>query len=65
MSVSTTVAATLRAGGRKYTVGPRAKKVSIALPRSPRRGVIRLNLALAAHGPRQPGVKELLTVVRS
>jgi len=42
-----------------------AKKLTLLLPRSPRQGVIRLNLALVAHGPPQPGVNELLTVVPS
>ncbi len=65
VTVAATLAATLRVGGRSYQVGPRAKTLKLALPKSPARGVLKLTLALTAHGPRQPVVREQLTVVRS
>jgi hypothetical protein len=65
VSVATSVAATLRGGGKTYKVGTRAKTLKLALPRKPARGVLKLTLVVTAKGPRQPGVREQLTVVRS
>jgi hypothetical protein len=65
VTVATSLAATLRGGGKRFTVGAKSKTLTIPLPRSPRRGVLKLNLTFAAHGARQPGLTEQLVVLRS
>ncbi|MBJ7328800.1 MAG: LamG domain-containing protein [Solirubrobacteraceae bacterium] len=50
VTVKTNVAATLRSGGTKVRVGPKARKVRLALPAKPAVGFLRLSLRLTPVG---------------
>jgi Concanavalin A-like lectin/glucanases superfamily len=64
VEVATTVPATLRAGGRSYAVGPRARRLSIALPRRPRVGVLKVGMTITAKGVRQRVLRHRIFVLR-
>jgi len=62
--VATTVPGNLRAGGRSHRVGARTRTLRIGLPALPRRGVLKVPLAITALGARQPALRETIIVVR-
>ena len=64
VTLSTTVPARVRAGGRSFRVGPRARRVFIPLPRRSRTGVVRVRLTITAAGPRQPSLQPTVVVLR-
>jgi hypothetical protein len=53
----------LRAGGRTFTIGPKARTLAIPLPRSPKTGVLRLAIRVGDAG-RKPAIQETLLVLR-
>ena len=61
LRVKTSIAATLRAGGRRHRVGPRARRIVVRLPRRPAVGLLRVPVTLRARGGR---IATELTVVR-
>jgi hypothetical protein len=65
VTVATSTAATLRAGGRSFAVGPRARRLTIALPAKPATGVLKVKLSVTARGPRQRVLQDLIRVLRS
>jgi hypothetical protein len=64
LTIATTVPATLRAGGRSYLVGPRARRLTIALPRAPRVGVLKVGMTVTARGVRQRVLRHRIFVLR-
>jgi hypothetical protein len=65
VKVTTSTAAILRAGGRKFAVGPHARTMSIPLPRRPVTGILKVSLSLTARGVRQRVLHDRITVLRS
>jgi hypothetical protein len=65
VTVKTTVPATLRAGGKRFSVGSRAKRLTIPLPRKPGTGILKLKLSVTAKGVKQRALRQLITVLRS
>jgi len=65
VSVATTVPSTLRVSGKRFSVGGKAKKVTVPLPRQPAIGILKLKLSFTAKGPRQRAVRQLATVLRA
>jgi hypothetical protein len=64
VQLATNEPAILRLGGRTYRVGPRPRRLSVSLPKHPRRGVITLSLTLRARAPHQPALHTAFTVYR-
>jgi hypothetical protein len=64
-TVAVTTAATLRAGGRSFRVGPRARKIAIPLPARPRLGPLAVKYKVTARGVRQRALSERIVVVRA
>ena len=62
--LSTTTAATLRAGGRTFPVGTAARTVSIPLPSSPASGVLRIPLTVTSQGGGQRPLRQTIAVFR-
>ena len=60
--IATSVPAMLRAGGRRFRLDTSTRTVRIPLPGRSRPGVVRLRLAIAAKGPRQPTLRETIVV---
>jgi hypothetical protein len=54
----------VRAGGKRYRVGRRAKRLRVRLPARPRKGLVRFPLRITARGPRQPVLAVTRFVVR-
>jgi hypothetical protein len=65
VTLATTVAATARAGGRSYRVGPHARRLLLRLPARPRTGILKLRLSITARGARQRNVHTTIVVLRS
>jgi hypothetical protein len=49
--ISVSAPATLRVGGHRYSVGPRARSIALPLPRRPAAGLLKLRFTLTAGGP--------------
>ncbi len=64
VKVAASVPATLRAGGRRYRVGPHVRTLALALPAHPATGLLRVPLTVRAAGLSQPPLRAMLTVVR-
>ena len=64
LTVATRVPATLRVGGRAFSVGPAARTIVIPLAANPRVGVLRLPMRIAAGGVRQPNLREVIVLTR-
>jgi hypothetical protein len=64
VQIATNEPAILRLRGRAYRVGPRPRRLSVSLPKRPRRGVVTMPLTLRARGPHQPAVQTAFTVYR-
>jgi hypothetical protein len=62
--IATSAPATVRAGGRSYRVGGRARTLQIPLPARPRSGVLRIKLAVTALGSHQRALPVKLLVFR-
>ena len=65
VSLSTTVPATVRARGRSWTVDARTRILRIPLPARPRTGLVRVELTIAARGPRQPALHRTILTLRA
>jgi hypothetical protein len=65
VTVATSVPATVRVGGRRFRVGPRAVKLRVPLPRAPKRGVLKSTLKITADGVRQPAITQTVVVLRA
>ena len=63
LRIAATTTATLRVGGRRYTVGRRSRTIVVRLPRSPGAGLLRLPFRLAAAGPGAPSIERGVIVV--
>ena len=64
IELSTSTPATLRAGGRRWPVGPRTRTLQIPLPARPRSGLLSVKLTITASGPRQPALRRTLVALR-
>jgi hypothetical protein len=63
--IATAAAATFAAAGRRYAVGPRARRVVLALPRRPRAGLLRVAFTLTPRARDVAGrVRGIIEVVR-
>ena len=50
ITVAASTAATLRVGGKRFSIGTRAKRLTVPLPGRPRTGALRLTLVTKAGG---------------
>jgi hypothetical protein len=64
LTTQTSTAATLRIGGKSYAVGPKAKKLTIALPAKPAIGPLKLAYTVTARGAKQKVLRGTVVVVR-
>ena len=64
VTLAATVPARVRAGGRTFRIGPRARRIRIPLPGRPRTGVVKAELTIAATGRRQPALRQTVVVLR-
>jgi hypothetical protein len=60
--ISATSPATFQVGGQRYSVGPRARLITVPLPRRPTTGLIKLRFTLTATG-RSPARSERGTIM--
>ena len=58
------VAGSLRIGGKTYTVGPKARKLKVALPAKPATGALKLPYTVTATGSKQRSQRGTLIVLR-
>jgi hypothetical protein len=65
ITLATTVPATLRAGGRRFRVGSRARRIVIPLPSRPRTGILERQLTLSADGAPQRRLRMTIVVLRA
>jgi hypothetical protein len=64
VKIATTTSAIMRAGGRSFNVGTRARTFAVRLPSRPRSGVLRVPLRITARGPRQRAITTTLIIYR-
>ena len=65
VTVATTVPATVRAHGRRFRVGSRARRIPIPLPSRPRTGILERQLTLIADGAPQRRLRLTIVVLRT
>ena len=64
VTAGTSTAATLKIGGKSYVVGPKTKKLKVALPAKPATGALKLSYTLTARGSKQKAQRGSITVLR-
>ena len=62
---ASTTAATLRVGRKAFRIGPKARRITIALPASPKLGPLAVRYSVTARGVRQRVIRDRMVVVRA
>jgi hypothetical protein len=62
VTVAATRAAVLQAGGRRYAIGPKAHRISVRLPTTPKLGIVRVPLRLKPRDGGAPGSATLIVL---
>jgi hypothetical protein len=63
-TVATSVRASLHAGGRRFQIGPRPRRITVGLPAKPKLGFLKVTVRISALGVRQPSIATALLVLR-